>query len=83
MDYYGEDFGGHSSFAMHLFALNCFTLEMFVRMLTVYCDQNSSYEITISGFQVRKIKEIRNVIFSLHYGKPSSELRPKLGCSPS
>ena len=28
--------------------------EMFVRMLTVHCDQNNSYEITINGFQVRK-----------------------------
>ena len=46
-------------------------------------DQNDSYEITINGFQVRKINEIRNVIFGLRYGKPSSELRPKLGCSPS
>ena len=32
-------------------------------MLTVHCDQNNSYEITINGFQVRKINEIRNVIF--------------------
>ena len=31
---------------------------MFVRMLTVHCDQNNSYEITINGFQVRKINEI-------------------------
>ena len=37
--------------------------EMFVRMLTVHCDQNNSYEITINDFQVRKINEIRNVIF--------------------
>ena len=58
-------------------------IEMFVRMLTVHCDQNNSYEITINGFQVRKINEIRNVIFGLRYGKPSSALRPKLGCSPS
>ena len=56
---------------------------MFVRMLTVHCDQNNSYEMTINGFQVRKINEIRNIIFSLRYGKPSSALRPKLGCSPS
>ena len=34
---------------------------MFVRMLTVHCDQNNSYEITINGFQGRKINEIRNV----------------------
>ena len=48
-----------------------------------FCYQNNSYEITINGFQVRKINEIRNVIFGLRYGKPSSALRPKLGCSPS
>ena len=35
---------------------------MFVRMLTVHCDQNDSYEITINGFQVSKINEIINVI---------------------
>ena len=46
------------------------------------CDQNDSYEITINGFQVRKINEIINVIFGLRYGKPSSALTPKLGCSP-
>ena len=34
---------------------------MFVRMLTVHCDQNDSYEITINGFQVIKINAIRNV----------------------
>ena len=39
------------------------SVEMFVRMLTVHCDQNDSYEITIDGFQVRKIYEIMNVIF--------------------
>ena len=55
---------------------------MFVRMLAVHWDQNDSYEITINGYQVRKINEIRNVIFGLCYGKPSSSLRPKLGCSP-
>ena len=26
--------------------------KMFVRMLTVHCDQNNSYEITINGFPV-------------------------------
>ena len=56
---------------------------MFLRMLTAHFDQNYSYEITINGFQVRKISKIRNVIFGLRYGKPSSSLRPKLGCSPS
>ena len=52
---------------------------MFVRMLTVHRDENDSYEITINGFQVRKLSEIRNVIFDLRYGKP----KVKLGCSPS
>ena len=52
-------------------AQKLFPFEMFVRMLTVHCDQNNSYEITINGFQVRKINEIRNVIFGLRYGKPS------------
>ena len=33
------------------------TLEMFVLMLTVHCDQNNSYQITANGFQVRNIIE--------------------------
>ena len=49
----------------------------------VHCDQSNSYERNINGFQVRKVNEIRNVIFGLRYGKHSSALRPKLGCSPS
>ena len=57
--------------------------EMFVRVLTVHCDQNNSYEITINGYQVRKVNEIRKVIFGLCCGKPSSALRSNLGCSPS
>ena len=60
-----------------------YSSEMFVNMLTVHCDQNNRYEITINGFKVRKINEIRNVIFVFCYGKPYSALRPKLGCSPS
>ena len=28
-------------------------------------DQNNSYQITMNGYQARKIKEIRNVIFGL------------------
>ena len=39
------------------FIVQC--VEMFVRMLTIHCDQNNSYEITINGFQVRKINETR------------------------
>ena len=38
--------------------------EMFVRMLTVHCDQNNSYEITIKGPQVRKIISLLLVEFS-------------------
>ena len=42
-------------------------------------EQNDSYEITINGFQVRKINEMINVIFGLRYGKPSSALKPHWG----
>ena len=28
---------------------------MFVRMLTVHCDENNGYEIPINGYQARKI----------------------------
>ena len=58
-------------------------IEILVRILSTHYDQNNSYEITMSGYQARKINEIRNVIFKLRYGKPSLALRPKLGCSPS
>ena len=44
------------------FKAGSYTGKMFVRMLTVHCDQNNGYEITINGLQVRKINEIRNVI---------------------
>ena len=47
---------------------------MFVRMLTVHCDQNNSYEININGFQVRRINETINVFFGLRYGNSSSAL---------
>ena len=49
----------------------------------ILSNQNDSYEITINGFQFRKINKIINVIFCLCYGTTSSALRPKLGCSPS
>ena len=32
-------------------------------MLAINLEQNNSFEITINGYQVRKINEIRNVIF--------------------
>ena len=43
----------------HTYKLLKKSYEMFVRMLTVHCNQNNSYEITINGFQVRKINGIR------------------------
>ena len=46
---------------------------MFVRMLTVHSDQSNSYKITINGFQVKKINEIRNVIFGLRQEKPCTK----------
>ena len=61
---------------MVLMSIDIIFNEMFVGMLTVHCDQNDSYEITKNGFQVRNIDEIRNVIFGLRYGKPSSVIRP-------
>ena len=54
---------------------------MFERM-TVHCDRNNSYEMTINGFQVRKINEIKKRNFRSLLRKPSSALRPKLGCYP-
>ena len=53
---------------------------MFVRMLTVHYDQNDSYEITINGFQVRKINENkkRNFLFLVLYIPGSIEYFVKL-----
>ena len=31
--------------------------EKFVSMLAVHCNQNNSYEITMNGYQARKINE--------------------------
>ena len=33
-------------------------------MQAVHCDQNDGYEITMNGYQARKINEMRNVIGS-------------------
>ena len=50
------DFYGDILFEWPLNAFrNGINHEMFVRMLTVHCDQNNSYEITINGFHARKI----------------------------
>ena len=40
---------------------------MFVRMLTVHCDQNNSYEITINAFQARKINEVQTFQNQRHF----------------
>ena len=37
-------------------------VEMFARMLTVHCDQNDTYEITINVYQVRKINQVLNFV---------------------
>ena len=39
--------GSKENFPVGIFVK--FTEDMFVRMLTVHCDQNNSYEITING----------------------------------
>ena len=49
---------------LHFWDINTFSNEMFVRMLTVHCNQNDSYEITMND-QDRKINEIRDLIFGL------------------
>ena len=54
---------------------------MFIRMLTVQCDQNNSHETSINGYQVRKINEIRNTIFGLW--ETFLSVNSELGCSPS
>ena len=35
--------------------------------MTVHCDQNDSYEITINDYQVRTINEIRNVSYFAYF----------------
>ena len=54
----------HEDLYVALECLKIFDIEMFVRMLTVHCDQNNSYEITINGFQVRKINENSSIVIS-------------------
>ena len=45
---------------------------------------NNSYEIVMDGYQARKKSTKQETDFFLtSYGKPLSELRPKLGYSPN
>ena len=43
---------------------------MFVRMLSVHCDQNDSSEITMDSYQGLTINEIRNSVSSLFHNYP-------------
>ena len=52
---------------------------MFVRMLAVHSDQNDSYELTMSGYQARKINEIRNVIFGLQLWEAFLSVKAEVG----
>ena len=49
-----------------------FHIEIFGRMLAVHCDRNNSYQITMNGYQARKINEMIYVSSVSSYGKPSS-----------
>ena len=73
---YSRKFSKNSDINKSLYALYCFThhLPKFMLLIwlvaEVFYDQNDSYEITINGFQVRKINEIneiRNVPFLLRF----------------
>ena len=50
-----------------------------VRMLAVNCDQSDSYEITMNGYQTRKINEIRNVIFGLQLWDTFLSVKAEVG----
>ena len=52
---------------------------MFVRMLAVHSDQNDSYELTMSGYQARKINEIRNVNFGLQLWEAFLSVKAEVG----
>ena len=47
---------------------------MFARMLAVYCNQNNIDEITMNGYQARKISKIRNLIFGLKIQENKTQL---------
>ena len=51
---------------------------MWLRMLAVHNDPNDSHEVTINGYQDRKINQVGSIFFGFElYGKPSSALSAK------
>ena len=42
-------------------------------------DQNNSYQITMNGYQARKITEIRNVIFGLQLWETFLRVKAEVG----
>ena len=48
-------------------------------MLAVYCNQNNIDEITMNGYQVRKISKIRNLIFGLKIWETFLGVKAKVG----
>ena len=36
---------------------------MFVKIVALHCDQDNSYQISMNGYQARKINVIGNLIF--------------------
>ena len=55
------------------------TYEMFLIMLAVHCDQNSSNEINMNGYQARKINETRTVIFGLQPWETFHRVKVEVG----
>ena len=56
----------------------CLSIEMFVRMLAVHCDQDNSYAITMSWYQARKINELRNLILGLQLWETFPSVRAEV-----
>ena len=65
-----------------VFQLLCLLVSVMLWMVSVYLSKIIGHSVLDSS-SVEVFPSIRNVIFGLRYGKPSSALRPKLGCSLS
>ena len=48
-------------------------------MLAAHRDQNDSYEIIMSAYQVKKMNNIRNVIFGLHLWETFVSIKAEVG----
>ena len=48
---------------------------MFLGMMAVHWDQNNIYEITMNGYQSRKINKIRNVTFDVQLWETSLSIK--------